>query len=118
MGCCRQPQSSWACERRRKFAEAAREAREAARDTQNAADLADPDAPGLFAFINASLGDGSAAAAVHRRVHANERRSDGNAAGRGEAGGRYLGNGAAAKVAPAPPDRQALAVQQVPLHRA
>ena len=122
--CCRQPQSSWACERRRQFAEATRGAREAARDTQNAADLADPDAPGLFAFINASLGDGSAAAAVHRRVHADERRSDGLGlgvgAGRGEAGGGYFGNGPAAKAkaALALPDRQALAAQQVPLHGA
>ena len=89
---------------------------------QNAADLADTDAPGLFAFINASLGDGSAAAAVHRRVHADERRGDGLGLGlrasQGEAGGRYFGNGAAAKAksAPAPPGRQALAAQQVPLH--
>ena len=108
----------WTCDRCRKFAEAAREAREAARDTQNAANLADPDAPGLFAFINSSLGDGSAAAAAHRRVLAEDRRARGGAAGQDEAGGRYFGNGAAAqaKAAPAPLGRQALAAQQVPLH--
>jgi hypothetical protein len=54
--------------RARRGAEAARGAREAARDAQNAVDCANPDAPGLFAFINASLGDGSAAAGVHRRA--------------------------------------------------
>ena len=119
-GHCQQPSYLSICHRRRKFAEAARGAREAARDTQNAADLADPDAPGLFAFINSSLGDGSAAAAVHRRVHADERRGGGGAASLDEAAGRYFGNGAAAKAkaAPKPPDRQALAAQQVPLHRA
>lgn len=99
----------------RRYAEAARETREAARDAQNAAELASPDAPGLFAFINASLGDQSAAAAVHRSAHGGDagagREGDGGAA----ASGRHFSSGAAgrAKAVPAAPDRQSLAMQQV-----
>jgi len=94
--------------RARRGAEAARGAREAARDAQNAVDCANPDAPGLFAFINASLGDGSAAAAVHRRALG----ASGNGGGGAAAAGRYFGatSGGAAKAAP--PSRQALAAQQ------
>jgi hypothetical protein len=53
--------------RRRKHAEAARAAKEAAADSKQAAERAD-EGPGLFGFINNSLGEGSAAAGNLRGV--------------------------------------------------
>ena len=98
----------------RRYAESAREAQETTRDAQNAAELATPDAPGLFAFINASLGDQSAAAAVHRSAHGGGAGAGREGEGGAAAGGRHFNSGAAgrAKAVPAA-DRQSLAMQQV-----
>lgn len=55
--------------RRRKHAEAQRARKEASRDAAARQEYEDDESvPKLFSFMNRSLGDGSEAAAVHRRA--------------------------------------------------
>ncbi|KAK9813258.1 hypothetical protein WJX72_011523 [[Myrmecia] bisecta] len=95
--------------RRRKFAEQARTAKNAKHDKQQATELA-RGTPGIFAFINGSLGDKSEAAALQRAQHDSH---DLRKAGRSH--GRFK---TAASEAPRqtpqgkPPDRKALVNHQ------